>query len=38
MANNININQEQFYTNEILQESNIINEEFVHIKVRGGRC
>lgn len=38
MANNININQEQFYTNEILQESNIINEEFVHIKVRGERC
>lgn len=38
MANNININQEQFYTNEILQESNIMNEEFVHIKVRGGRC
>lgn len=38
MANNININQEQFYTNEILQESNIINEESVHIKVRGGRC
>lgn len=38
MANNININQEQFYTNETLQESNIINEEFVHIKVRGGRC
>lgn len=38
MANNININQEQFYANEILQESNIINEEFVHIKVRGGRC
>jgi len=38
MANKININQEQFYTNEILQESNIINEEFVHIKVRGGRC
>lgn len=38
MANNININQEQFYTNETLQESNIINEEFVHIKVRGERC